>query len=429
MKTTDNQSNTPADIEENTSSDTVTVPVTIDPEETEAKKPIKRKGFKVVLFSVLGLLAVLVLAAAIIAEPWIGATIPEPAEIVTEDIASATLAIGDTKQIDLELFENETLVSFVSDCPEALSVDDSGKITAHAEYTAAVTATIRETEVIAPNLTFLQKIRSELRILLGLEERIDYSTLEPQIVRIVKYPFSITTVPIENVDFQLDLYIGDELEFELEMAEGETARIATGDTSIAIVEDDIVKAIAAGETTVIATFGIEKEIDGETVFMATRAKVFPLIVSEPPVGSGKTVGTTGKVNPASGSTGSTGGGSGGNGGSGGGSGSGSGGGTIARTYPLPSEGEVASFVGQALGYANSLGLGTNYGLTTGNSGYSSPACTLELPWSTVMGDVYWQIDQIYAMLAAEGFTPDGRPAINITYSFYLGEWYIYVMWG
>lgn len=411
-------------------------------EDTLEEKQKSSGKRKIVLFSILGVVLALLAALVIIAEPWVKADELLPEDIIPEQMALVSLAVGDTKQIELELGDNETIVSFASNCPEALSVDASGVVTATAEADVVVTATIRETEVVAPELTGIQRIRSRLRILLGIEDAIDYDTLEPRVVRIIEYPFKVTGVPTEDIDFLFELYVDGTAEFaEIELEDGEAFRVACEDESIAIMESEtMVKAIAPGETSIIFTYGIEAEVDGELAFLPTHSKILPLKVNAIPANGNsssynKPINVSGSM---TGGDGLSGGGSAGSAGSGSGSGSGSGGsgstgggstGGTTRTYPLPSESEVSSFVGQALGYANGLGMGTNTALNTGNAGYGSPACTWELPWSDVKGEVYWQIDWLYDYLASYGWQPDGAPCMNISYTFSGGEYYIYVMWG
>jgi len=416
-----------------------------DTNEVVPKKREKKKH-KVLNAFIITIVCILVLAigtGVYITEPWVPQEKTDTTlevEYITESIA---LKVGETVDVRVLLGDNET-ASYESDCPDAVSVDDEGLITANAMHDAVISVMVSEIEYPKPPpLSQHDTLRSELRILIGLDEPIDYSAFEPRELRQVHYIIKITGYEWTVHEDVIEMEVGET--YSLKLDDSRRKIVFSDDTVISCSgKDEVIKALSPGQSSMTIIYGILGKADGKTVFLEQKKEVYFFKVNEPPVeeeDTGDTNRDSGNKNGTGGSRGgsggnSTGGGSGGSGGgtSGGGStggGNTGGGGTTtpSRPYPLPSESEVKSFCATALAYANGLGMGTNSSLNKGNSGYMGPACTWEMPWENVKNTVYWQIDRIASLIIGDGGQLNGDPMIKLHYEFFLEEWYIYVLYG
>lgn len=390
----------------------------------ETQKP-KRKALRITLIAIASALVLVIAALVIVMEPWVK---QELADIEPENrtLSAIDLAVGDTHDIVIDLADNERVISFVSDSPLSVTVNDDGMVEAIAQYDAIITATVSEIEYLQPELTGYQKFRSELRILFGIDERIDPATLEPRDLYYYEIPVIVGDVPVTEGEYDIEIQVGDQIILDIDLDENEVARFESGDDTVAGFDDDVLTANDIGETTVTVLIGFETDIAGTTVFMATRAETYTVQVSKKTGSSSSGSGSPSTYDPSAPSGGTPGSGS-----NTGGSNTGGGntGGGYTRPYPLPSQAEVEAFVAQANAYGQSLGMGINSGLSIGNAGYSNPASTWEMPWSGVQSDVYWQIDWIYSWVSQEPGWYSGAPAFRVTWTFSNGEYYIYVLYG
>ncbi|MCL1830046.1 MAG: hypothetical protein FWG21_01295 [Oscillospiraceae bacterium] len=414
-------------------------------------KKNKKRNRRVLNSAILTLVILLVLSMAAViyvAEPWRLQQIPDTSITVETGHETVFLKVGDTYDIAYTPEANE-IITYLSDCPVAVIVDETGLITVNAMHDVTVTCFVREIEYmppVEPTPSLYEEIRSKLRMYLHIDVPIDISLVEPRELK--QYEYHIVVTDCEHIVHEevIEIEEGEKSELKLDNQQ-RLVRISDESIISYLSNEESISALKTGKATLTVTYGVTGKANGKFVFMPQYKETYSILVIEKPIpesepeettstgtgssgGNTSTGGSSGGGNNTGSTGGDEGGGSSGGGSTGGGGGGSTGGGTTtpSRPFPLPSESEVSSFCSQALTYANGLGMGTNSGLNKGNSGFMFPASTWQRSWELVKGDVYWQIGQIYDMLVSEGLEP-GMPVIKIIYEFRDGEYDIYVLYG